>query len=91
MSAPDDQVLHELREQVSATDRAVVELVNARLKLVAEIKAYKESRGIDFLDPDRERRMLDDLRRANGGPLSGEGVRELLQALLDLSKREVSR
>ena len=34
--------------------------------------------------------MLDDLTRSNRGPLSEEGLRELLQAILDLSKREVS-
>ena len=34
--------------------------------------------------------MLDDLTRANGGPLSAEGVRELFETILDLTKREVA-
>ena len=86
-----DPTLDGLREQVSAIDRAILEAVNHRLALVARIKADKDSNGIDFLDPDRERQMLDDLTRANPGPLSEEGLRELLQAILDLSKREVTR
>ena len=87
----DDPILNGFREQVSAFDRAIVEAVNNRLELVAQIKAYKDSQGLGFLDPKREQQMLDDLARSNRGPLSEEGLRELLQAILDLSKREVGR
>jgi chorismate mutase len=87
----DDPILNGLREQVSAFDRAIVEAVNHRLELVAQIKAYKDSQGLGFLDPKREERMLADLTRSNRGPLSEEGVRELLQMILGLSKREVGK
>jgi chorismate mutase len=86
-----DPTLSDLRGQVSRIDEAILDAVNDRLELVARIKAYKESRGIGFLDPGREEEMLRELTRANRGPLSEEGVRELLQAILDLSKREVAR
>ena len=89
MSSDPDPVIRDLRGQISAADRAVLEAVNRRLELVAELKRYKESRGIAFVDPERERTMLEELARANGGPLSDEGVRELLTMLLDLTKREV--
>jgi len=87
----DDPVIEELRGQISDTDRAIVEAMNKRLKLVAQVKAYKDSRGLGFLDPEREEWMLDYLTRANRGPLSSEGLRELFEKILDLSKREVSR
>ena len=90
MSDLDDPVLRELREQISGTDRTILDAVNARLELVARIKAHKESRGIGFLDPERERSMLDDLTRLNQGPLSAGGLRELFGTILDLTKREVS-
>ncbi len=85
-----DEPLRGLREQVSDNDRAIVEAINRRLELVAEIKRYKESNGIEFLDPDREAWLLEDLRRANRGPLSDEGLQRLLRELLDLSKRETA-
>ena len=85
-----DPVITELREQISSTDRAIVELVNKRVDLVARIKRYKESRGMDFLDPDREQRMVADLQRANGGPLSADGVERLLRDILDLVKDELA-
>ena len=87
----DDPLIRQLREQISDNDRALLEAVNARLKLVAQLKSYKESRGIDFLDPEREERMLQELTRANSGPLSPEGLEQLLQEILDLTKREVQR
>lgn len=84
-----DPVIRDLREQISEADRTVLEAFNRRLDLVAELKRYKESQGIAFVDPDRERAMLEELARANGGPLSDQGVRELQAMLLDLTKREV--
>ncbi|HVM16094.1 MAG TPA: chorismate mutase [Gaiellaceae bacterium] len=90
-SGPADPRIRQLREQISDNDRAIVEAINARLKLVAQLKRYKESRGIDFVDPDREEWMLQYLARANRGPLSADGLREIYSALLDLTKREVTR
>lgn len=86
-----DPRITQLREQISDADRALVELVNTRLRLVAAIKEHKESKGIEFVDPEREQWMLTYLHRANRGPLSAHGLDELFQELLDLTKREVAR
>ena len=86
-----DPLIRQLREQISDTDRAIVDALNKRLTLVAQIKRYKESRGMDFLDPEREEWMLKYLSRANRGPLSQEGLEELFGEVLDLTKREVRR
>jgi len=87
----DDPLIKQLRQQISDTDRSIVDAFNARLRLVARLKGYKESRGIDFLDPEREEWMLQYLTRANRGPLSGDGLKELFEEILDLTKREVQR
>ena len=87
----DDPLIRQLREQLSDNDVAIVEAINARLKLVARLKRVKEERGIGFLDPAREEWMLQYLTRANRGPLSAEGLQEIYTELLDLTKREVSR
>jgi chorismate mutase len=86
-----DPLIRQLREQISDADRKIIEAVNARLKLVARLKAYKESRGLSFVDPEREEWMLNYLTRANRGPLSAEGLREIFAEVLDLTKREVAR
>ena len=86
-----DPLIKQLREEISDTDRAIVEAINARLKLVARLKKYKESRGMDFVDLAREEWMLQYLARANRGPLSRDGLKELFAEILDLTKREVTR
>ena len=91
MSTESDPVIRQLREQLSDNDVKIVEAINARLKLVARLKRVKEERGIDFLDPAREEWMLQYLTRANRGPLSADGLKEIYSELLDLTKREVSR
>jgi chorismate mutase len=87
----DDPLIKQLRQQISDTDRSIVDAFNARLRLVARLKSYKESRGIDFLDPEREEWMLQYLTRANRGPLSQHGLKELFDEILGLTKREVQR
>jgi chorismate mutase len=86
-----DPLIRQVREQISDNDRALVEAVNRRLELVARLKSYKESRGIGFIDPEREEWMLQYLARANRGPLTPEGLKEFFGAILDLTKREVER
>ena len=75
MDPSQDPVIRQLREQVSDNDRALIEAINVRLRLVEKLKGYKDSRGIDFVDPDREEWMLRDMGRANRGPLSRAGAR----------------
>src|SRR5688572_7949076 len=88
--ANQDPVVRQLREQISDTDLVIVEAINKRLKLVRRLKDYKSSRGFEFVDQAREDWMLAYVTRANGGPLSAEGLREIYGALLDLTKREVA-
>lgn len=84
-----DPVIRQYREQISDNDRALVEALNKRLRLVAQLKKYKESRGVEFVDPEREEWILQDLARANRGPVSAEGLRDFYGAIFDLTKREV--
>jgi chorismate mutase len=89
-TAQDAYVL-QVRRQISDVDNALVDLVNKRLKLVAQLKRYKDEHGIGFVDLAREEWMLQYLQRANRGPLSQEGLSELYHELLDLMKREVTK
>ncbi len=91
MDESTDPVVKGFREQISDNDRALVEAINTRLRLVTRLKTYKESAGIDFVDPAREQWVLRDLARANRGPLSAEGLREFWDEIFALTKREVSR
>ena len=84
----DDRVA-ELRSRIGANDRAIVEAVNERLRLVSELWTLKREQGLDRLDHDRERRLREELAAANPGPLSAGGLDALLSELLRLTKREL--
>jgi chorismate mutase len=86
-----DDPLAELRAQIAANDRAIVDAVNERLRLVTELWRIKETHGNERFDPDRERMLRDELAAANGGPLSAEGLDALVSELLALTKRELDR
>jgi chorismate mutase len=86
-----DPLITQLRSQITETDRAIVELVNERLELVATMKDYKARRGLEFVDAEREHWMLTHLQRVNCGPLTRAGLAELFGELLALTKREVGR
>ena len=85
-----DPTVQRLRDEISELDRSILDAVNGRIELVAALRRHKQEVGLPFLDPDRERRLLEDLASANSGPLSDEGLRELFGELLDLTKREVA-
>jgi chorismate mutase len=84
-----DVYVAQMREQISDNDRAIIDAINRRLRLVAQLMRYKQAQGLPILDPSREEWMLRYLLRANRGPLSEPGLREIYAHLLDLTKREV--
>jgi chorismate mutase/prephenate dehydratase len=86
-----DPVIRQFRDQISDNDLKIVDAINKRLKLVAQLRAYKTDRGMDFVDPDREAWMLTYVSRANKGPLSSEGLREIYDHILSLTKAELLR
>jgi chorismate mutase len=85
----EDPHVLKVRRQISDLDSALVELVNKRLRLVAQLKRYKDEHGIGFVDLAREEWMLQYLQRANRGPLSADGLARLYHELLSLMKEEV--
>lgn len=85
----DDPIVRRLREEISDNDRAIVEAINKRLQLVARLKERKLARGYPMVDPAREEWMVRYLTRANPGPLTSDGLREIYDDLLGLTKREV--
>ena len=84
-----DPVVKQFRDQITDADVKIIDILNKRIKLVAQLKKYKEEHGIDFVDPEREQYMLTYLTRANKGPLSAEGLHEIYDHILSLVKAEL--
>jgi chorismate mutase len=86
-----DPVVVQLREKITEIDRALIETVNKRLRLVEQLWRYKEEHDLALRDPAREEWMLHYQTRANRGPLSAKGLAELYALVLELTRREAAR
>jgi chorismate mutase len=84
-----DEQLDEYRAEITQLDRLIFDAVNRRLDVVARLKRHKDEHGVAFVDPERERRMVEERVAENRGPLSDEGVRSFYAELLALVKREL--
>ena len=90
-TGPSDPVITQFRDQISDNDLKIIDAVNKRLKLVKQLRVYKEQQGVDFLDPAREEWMLTFVSRANKGPLSRDALTELYRDILEITKREAAQ
>jgi chorismate mutase len=79
----------EIRQRITENDEEVIAALNRRLELVAELWKLKEELGLEVADPGREQRLRAHLAERNAGPLTREGVDEIVTVLLDLTKREL--
>jgi len=85
-----DAVVRQMRDAIMDTDLKLLQAINTRLELVARLRTYKRSQGMDFVDQAREDWMHRYLAGANRGPLSDEGLHEIYGRLLDLTKSETA-
>ena len=79
--------LQQLRGDIDAIDRQLVELFCRRMEVTRRVGEYKRARNIPVLDQARERQVLQ-----NKGELAGDELRPavltLYQAILALSRRQ---
>ncbi|MDB5173436.1 MAG: pheA [Phycisphaerales bacterium] len=82
--------LEPLRQQIDALDHQIVDLLNARARVVVEIGKLKQQHNAPIYSPDREKMVLEKVRTLNGGPLPDrclEAVyRELMSGSFALEK-----
>jgi len=83
------------RRRIDALDDKLIELLNARAKLVEQVGKKKRSAARSMHDPEREQQIYDrlekKLQRTKGGVFPVAGVRpvfrEIISACLSLEKR----
>lgn len=88
--ASTDPVVRNYREKISDNDLKILEALNKRVQLVKSLKDYKDAHGISFYDAAQEDWVVTYLSRANRGPLSDEGLREIYGLILERIKKEAA-
>jgi chorismate mutase/prephenate dehydratase len=88
---PDDgAALEPLRREIDGLDEQIVNLLNERARVVVQIGKVKQQHNSPIYAPDREKSVLEKVRRLNRGPLPDrclEAVyRELMSGSFALEK-----
>jgi chorismate mutase/prephenate dehydratase len=81
---PSPPGLAALREAIDGVDRDLLELLNRRAALAQQVGEIKKREGSPVFRPEREAQVIDNLKRANPGPLATDSVapiwREIMSA-----------
>lgn len=85
--------LENLRKKIDTTDQKIVDLLNQRARLAADIGNIKKDKGTDYFDPSRQRRVIQrvlNLNISQGGLFPNKGLeavyREIMSACLNLEE-----
>lgn len=80
--------LADLRVQIDALDRELLSLLNRRAQVAEQVGEVKKREGTPFFRPDRVAQVIEQIQKANQGPLKNEHVaavwREIMSACLAL-------
>jgi len=74
--------LEPLRRQIDDLDRQIVDLLNARARVVVEVGRVKRATGGHVYAPDREKAVLDKIAALNAGPLPAMTLRAIYRELM---------
>jgi len=75
-----------LRDGIDGIDCKIVDLLNERARLALEIRALKPQANLGLYDPKREEEIFAKLSACNAGPLYGDNLREIYEAVLHVMK-----
>ena len=78
--------LEDWRRRIDEIDRRLVELLNERARAAQEIGRLKRNTSMPIYEPDRERTIFENVRRANQGPLPDGELRHVYERIIDVMR-----
>ncbi|MDO5775245.1 MAG: prephenate dehydratase domain-containing protein [Eubacteriales bacterium] len=78
--------LDQLRQEIDAVDKRLVEDIKERMKVAAAIADYKREHGIPVMDSKREREVLHKIVEMAGDPMLSSYYKVLYSLLFELSR-----
>jgi len=79
--------LSQLRRHIDRLDERLLMLLSQRGELALRVGKIKKRQGKGLFDSARERVILRQVVKANGGPLSGRAVRAIYREILKQMRR----
>lgn len=74
------------RRKIDEIDRKLVALLSERAHAAHEIGKLKRDLGMPIYEPDRERRVFDNARSANKGPLPDRDLQRIYERIMDVMR-----
>lgn len=74
--------LSDWRRKIDEVDQKVLALLNERAGYVLNLAPLKRQQQVPIYEPNREREVIDNMRRRNQGPLGDEAVRHIFEAIM---------
>ena len=74
------------RKQIDALDCRLVELLNERARAAKEIGKLKRNTNMPIYEPDREKTIFENVRRANRGPLPDNELGHVYERIIDVMR-----
>lgn len=71
------------RDRIDVLDRALLQIMNERVKCANVIGSIKKKLGMPVYVPSREEDVLRNAMAGNDGPLSDDAVRRLFERIID--------
>jgi len=75
------------RRQIDEIDRKLVELLSQRAKAAHEIGKLKRNIGMPIYEPDREKAVFENARKANSGQLPDRDLLRIYERIMDVMRQ----
>ncbi len=79
-------MIDDLRTEIDEIDERLVELLNRRASTAMEIGQRKKIEGKDITDREREREVIEGVKKKNDGPFSDEQIERIYRTLISETK-----
>src|SRR5260221_10835433 len=74
------------RKKIDELDCRLVELLNQRASAAQEIGKLKRNTSMPIYEPDREKIIFENVRKANRGPLPDSELRGVYERIIDVMR-----
>jgi len=76
----------EWRKKIDELDHRLVELLNERASAAQEIGKLKRNTSMPIYEPEREKKIFENVQRANRGPLPDGELRQVYERIIDVMR-----
>src|SRR5438309_10658576 len=76
----------EWRKKIDELDHRLVELLNERASAAQEIGKLKRHTSMPIYEPEREKKIFENVQRANRGPLPDGELRQVYERIIDVMR-----